>query len=102
MSAKGRQFAFWGGASKAVGFLSLTGSARHFSCAIDINPRKSGSYLPATGLEIISPETASRMEITDIVVCNPIYMSEVQDLAKRSDISAALHPMGATPPTNSA
>ena len=97
-TAAGHRLAFWGGASKAVGFLSLTGSGKHFRCAIDINPRKSGSYLPATGIEIVSPDAASHMAITDILVCNPIYMGEIQGIADQSGISAVLHPMGATPP----
>jgi hypothetical protein len=98
LANKGRRIAFWGGASKAVGFLSVTGTSSYFDCAIDINPRKAGSFLPASEIEIIAPDTAGQLNITDIIVCNPIYMSEVEEVARCVGISAKLHPMKSKPP----
>lgn len=98
LKAAGRSLAFWGGASKAVGFLSVTAAANHFDYAIDINPRKAGSYLPGTPIPVVTPSTAADRPVTDILVCNPIYMSEIAEMCRQKDISAALHPMAASPP----
>ncbi|MEM9710216.1 MAG: methyltransferase domain-containing protein [Pseudomonadota bacterium] len=93
----GGKLAFWGGASKAVGFLSVTQSTSKFQFAIDINPRKLGSYLPGTAIEVRSPEMAACSDITDILVCNPIYMDEIASLCRRLGIRAKLHPMTMLP-----
>jgi len=98
LKADGRSLAFWGGASKAVGFLSITGTSGQFDYAIDINPRKAGTYLPGTPIITVTPGTAAQSPITDILVCNPIYMDEIAQMCREQGIAAALHPMAAGPP----
>lgn len=92
-------FALWGAGSKAVSFLDVTETADRFVCAVDINPRKQGSYLPGSGLPIVSPAAIAALNVTDIIIVNPIYLSEIQtkldDLGLSvADGSITLHCLG--------
>lgn len=54
-----RPRAIWGASSKGVIFAQrLRREGVDFDAAIDINPAKQGRYLPASGVEVIAPETA--------------------------------------------
>jgi hypothetical protein len=73
--------AIWGGASKGVIFaLLLRRAGVDVDMVIDINPAKHGKYLPATGLQVRSPEEGLRMLAphADIVVMNGNYLEEIK------------------------
>ncbi len=88
--------ALWGGGSKAVAFLSATGMAQSVSAAIDINPRKAGTYLAASAVPVLSPDMAARAHITDIVLLNPVYEAEVVEMMSQVGFKANLHILGET------
>lgn len=71
----------WGGASKGVIF-SLLRERAGFTVdrVIDINPAKQGRFLPATGIQVQSPESGLKglPAGTIIHVMNPNYLDEVQ------------------------
>jgi uncharacterized protein YifE (UPF0438 family) len=92
-----RRIAFWGGASKTVSFLAFTSSADCFDCAIDINPRKAGTFLPGTGLEVVTPDRAAGRGITDTLVMNPIYLNEVRQKTAEVGLDARVHSISAHP-----
>ena len=85
----------WGAATKGCLFLN---HARHlneeffskFKAAIDINPGKTGKYLPGTGLPIISPSQYSgRARDNDIIlVANPNYFDEIFKDVKQINTTA--------------
>jgi len=71
----------WGAASKGVLFsLHLQRAGYDIDFAIDINPAKQNKYLPVTGLQVLSPETAlERLSPTDVIfVTNPNYLDEIK------------------------
>jgi SAM-dependent methyltransferase len=74
----------WGGASKGVIYALLRQRAGFpVERVIDINPAKQGYFLPGTGLQICSPANglAGLPHGTTILVMNPNYLPEVQQIA---------------------
>jgi hypothetical protein len=74
--------AIWGGASKGVTFaLFMQRAGVKIDLVIDINPAKHGKYLPATGLQVRSPEQALKELQTgaDIIVMNGNYLREIRE-----------------------
>jgi hypothetical protein len=77
--------AIWGGASKGVLFaLHMHRVGAKVDMIIDINPAKQGKFLPATGLQVLSPELAMpRLTAgADIFVMNSNYLNEIQELTE--------------------
>lgn len=74
----------WGGASKGVIFSLLRERAGFpVDRVIDINPAKQGRFLPATGLEVLSPAKglAGLPRGSVIHVMNPNYLDEIKNMA---------------------
>jgi hypothetical protein len=79
--------AVWGGASKGVIFTLLRERInRPIELVIDINPAKQGKYLPATGLEVLSPEKGLAMlpAGSTIHVMNSIYLQEIKQMSNNA------------------
>lgn len=77
-AAAAEKVALWGGASKGVTLaLLLGGSLAHVEAAIDINPARSGTFMPVTALPVISAEEAQAAGITKAYVANPLYLPEI-------------------------
>lgn len=75
----------WGAASKGVIFSLLKARAgQSVSRVIDINPVKQGKYLPLTGLQVESPESALPKipQGSTIYVMNSNYLNEVIEMSK--------------------
>lgn len=78
---RGNQLALWGAGSKGVTFLNVLGVNRSVvPNVIDINPRKRGKLVAGTGQLVMGPEDASRGGPSFVVVMNPYYIGEIQDL----------------------
>ncbi|HYJ30777.1 MAG TPA: class I SAM-dependent methyltransferase [Allosphingosinicella sp.] len=84
-AAAGERVALWGGASKSVTLaLLLPGEQRaSISAAIDVNPVRSGTFMPVTALPVISPDAAQAAGVTKAYVVNPQYLSEIEILCSR-------------------
>ncbi len=82
--------ALWGGGSKAVAFVSATGIADCTQAAIDINPRKAGTFLAGSGVPVISPEDAGGIDISHVLLLNPVYRAEVSRMMTDNGIRARL------------
>ena len=67
----------WGGGPKAVALLCALGAEASIDCVVDINPRKHGTYLPATGHEVIAPRELIERSPDRVIVMNPIYLGEI-------------------------
>ena len=81
--SRGSPSIIWGGASKGVIYALLRerfGSP--VDVVIDINPAKQGKFIPATGLEVMSPEKGldGVPAGTIIHVMNPNYLDEIQKM----------------------
>ena len=79
--------AVWGGASKGAIFCLLKSRSGHsVDYVIDINPSKQGKYLPATGIQISSPEYALKRlpPGSTIYVMNSKYSDEIRAMSNNA------------------
>jgi hypothetical protein len=81
--AAGHRPALWGAASKGVTLaLLLDGSVGDLAAAIDINPARQGTFMPMTGVPVVSPETARAAGISKAYVMNPAYHGEIENYCR--------------------
>jgi len=77
--AAGHRPALWGAASKGVTLaLLLDGSVGDLAMAIDINPARQRTFMPMTGVPVVSPETARAAGVSRVYVMNPAYLGEIE------------------------
>lgn len=75
----------WGGASKGVIFSIMKERVgQPVKIVIDINPAKQGKFLPLTGLQVQSPESAlSEILLGSMIyVMNSNYLDEIKSISK--------------------
>jgi SAM-dependent methyltransferase len=83
--------AVWGGAGKGALFALLVDPDRRLiDCVIDIHPAKRGSFLPGTGLPVVSPDDARARGVRSIVVANENYLTEVDERCRAAGWDAKL------------
>ncbi len=91
-SAAGRRIAVWGSGSKCVAFLSALRDSSPVRQIVDINPHRQGKFLPGIGAPIIAPAELGAEPPDQVVVMNPIYLSEIRrmldDLSLRPELEA--------------
>ena len=91
--------ALWGSASKGVTLcLMLSRAEGLIDCVIDINERKQGGFVPATGTPIVSAAEAHRRGVRSVVVVNPAYMDEVDALCREAGLDFELISIDAVAP----
>jgi hypothetical protein len=78
LGAGGKRVVLWGSGSKGVMFLNTVDKAGTIAHAIDINPRKWGSYVAGTGQRIVSPAFIAEHNPDYVVVTNPNYLEEIK------------------------
>lgn len=86
----GQQVVLWGGGSKAVAFLTTLKITEEIEYAVDINPLKHGTFLPATGQQVIAPDTLRQLSPKLVIAMNPIYLEEIRSDLQRLDVDAQL------------
>lgn len=89
---RGETVVTWGAGSKAVGFLSALSLDEEISAVVDVNPFKQGSFLPGSAHEIVSPAALRELKPDLVVVMNPVYRREIEEML--ADLG--LHPRVAT------
>ncbi len=93
-SAAGEKVALWGAASKGVTLALLLGdSLSGLEAAIDINPARSGTFMPVTGLPVISAGQAQAASITKAYVANPLYLPEIDLFCRKRGWPLKLEPV---------
>ncbi|MBF0160379.1 MAG: methyltransferase domain-containing protein [Magnetococcales bacterium] len=86
-----KKIGVWGAGGKGTVFLNLIDPDRQLiDCAVDINPNKQGCYVSGTGHPIVSYHDLFARQVTDVIVMNPIYYSEVQALITQNNIPVTL------------
>jgi hypothetical protein len=89
LRAKGRRIIAWGAGAKAVTFLNIVDpQGEAISHIVDINPRKTGSFVPGAGQEIVPPNAVQTLRPDMIVLMNGIYRDEIT----ASVAALGLHP----------
>ena len=82
------KIAVWGAGAKGVTFANLFDPKQEMiSCIIDVNPQKQNKYLPGTGHPIVNYEELIQRDIRTIIILNPNYRPEIEDLLKKSKIN---------------
>lgn len=86
--------ALWGAGAKGVTFALLVDpDGELLDHAIDINPEKQGHYLPGSGLQVLSPESAVDRRPATVFVMNPLYCEEIRAVASTAGINADFIPI---------
>jgi len=63
-------------------------NGKQLAGAIDINPNKTGRFMPVTGLPIHGPDAVSDGDV--VIVMNPIYRQEILQQIDKQNISVRL------------
>lgn len=73
----------WGAGTKGTMFLNALDDVAQIEYAVDVNPRKTGTYLPCSAQQIVSPQSLREIRPDAVVVLNPLYQAEItQSLAE--------------------
>ena len=68
----------WGGGSKAVAFLSTLGVGDEIAYTVDLNAKRSGTFIAGTGHAIVAPELLRNDPPDAVIVMSPIYLAEIR------------------------
>lgn len=87
LAAAGKRVVVWGSGSKGVTFLNILQTQDQIAYVVDINPRKQGMYTAGTGQEIVAPDFLRHYRPDVIIVMNPIYKTEIEEMAAALGLS---------------
>jgi hypothetical protein len=73
----GRKTVLWGGGSKGVSFLTTLDVRKEVDYAVDINPRRHGTFIAGTGQQIVAPTYLAEYRPEVVLVMSPIYLPEI-------------------------
>ncbi len=76
----------WGSGSKCVGFMTTLGVKDEIEYIVDINPNRHGKFIAGVGKKIVSPEFIRNYRPEIVIVMNPIYHSEVEQMLEKMGI----------------
>jgi SAM-dependent methyltransferase len=88
-----RAVALWGAGADAVGFLALCGDSHAVTAAIDSDPRRRGTFLPGSGIAVVSPEDAAGIPLDHILVLESNGRDEVAARCGSLGIEADIVPV---------
>jgi ABC-type Fe3+-hydroxamate transport system substrate-binding protein len=75
---KGKRVVAWGAGAKATTFLNIVDPAGSVILhVVDINPRKTGRFVPGSGQEIVEPNSLRELHPDVIILMNEIYRDEI-------------------------
>jgi SAM-dependent methyltransferase len=92
-----QKVAIWGAGSKAVAFLTTLNLRHQVSHAVDINPHKSGAFIPGTAQPIVAPSALADIRPEHVVIMNPVYAGEIAADVRSIGLSATLWTVGELP-----
>jgi len=84
---QGKRVVLWSAGSKGVTFLN-TFKNSNIEYVVDINPNKQGMYIPGTGQKIVPPDFLKKYKPDVIIIMNPIYKNEIQELVNKLGLIA--------------
>lgn len=86
LSNLGKRVVIWGAGSKGVTFLNFLKIQNSIEYVVDINPRKQGMYVAGTGQKIVPPDFLKSYQPDIVIVMNPIYEAEIQQMIEEMGI----------------
>jgi SAM-dependent methyltransferase len=87
----GKKVVIWGSGSKGVSFLTGVPGADTVSHAVDINPYRSGYYMPATGQQIVGPKQLTEIRPDVVIVMNRVYVQEISQTLAELGLKPEVH-----------
>jgi SAM-dependent methyltransferase len=96
--AQGCRVVVWGAGSRATALLASLPEPGLVSFAVDINPRREGTYILGTECPTHLPEVLRDEQQLAVVVTNSIYEGEIRAELNRLEVSAELVMLDATGP----
>jgi 2-polyprenyl-3-methyl-5-hydroxy-6-metoxy-1,4-benzoquinol methylase len=82
----GQKTVLWGGGSKAVAFLTTLDVRAGIDHAVDLNPRRNGTFIAGTGQQIVVPEFLAQDQPDVVIVMSPIYLPEIKAQLERMGV----------------
>jgi 2-polyprenyl-3-methyl-5-hydroxy-6-metoxy-1,4-benzoquinol methylase len=83
--------ALWGAGAKGVTSASLFDpDTTLISCVVDLNPAKQNRFIAGSGHPIVPPSALQRLGVKNVVLMNPNYKEEVEQLLKEAKIDVNL------------
>nr|UXE44910.1 hypothetical protein Hi04_10k_c3883_00019 [uncultured bacterium] len=87
--------AVWGAGAKGATYVHLLDPHGDLvDCVIDINPRKQGRFLPATGHPIVAPDKIGERNIRSIIVMNANYANEIRTDVRNLGFEVSIYAEG--------
>jgi SAM-dependent methyltransferase len=93
LQTQGKKAVVWGSGSKCVAFLTTLGTQDKINYVVDINPYRHGKFIPGVGKEIMAPEFLKEYQPDKIIVMNPIYCNEIQQMLDKMGVTTELIPL---------
>ena len=91
LAGRGRT-AVWGAGAKGVTFVNLFDpQGTLVECVVDINPKKQRMFVPGSAHAIVGPADVVSFGITDVIVMNPNYGTEIQEQLSRFGRAIQIH-----------
>jgi SAM-dependent methyltransferase len=87
---QGKRVVIWGSGSKCVSFLTTLQAQDWVEYVVDINPYRQGQFIPGLGKEIMAPEFLKGYQPDQIIIMNPIYRDEIQQMLDRMGVVTEL------------
>ena len=90
MRRSGQQAVVWGAGSKGTTFINILRGHHQIQYVVDINPHKQGNYISGTGQKILAPEALLEIRPDFLILMNPIYRHEVEQIVARLGLAPRL------------
>ena len=85
---EGKKVVIWGVGSKGVTFLNTLKKESHIEYGVDLSIYKQGKYVAGTGQKIMPPDFLKKYKPDVVIVMNPIYIKEIQDVIEKMELSS--------------
>ncbi|MBF2048158.1 MAG: methyltransferase domain-containing protein [Elainella sp. C42_A2020_010] len=93
LKQQGKRVVIWGSGSKCVSFLTTLGATDQIEYIVDINPYRHGRFIPGLGKEIMSPQFLQAYQPDQVIVMNPIYSNEIQQMLNQMNVATDVVPL---------
>lgn len=78
----------WGAGARGVTLLNVVAEAADIAAAVDINPRKRGSFVAGTGHPVVTPTALIGLQPQVVVLTNSMYETEVKMMLNDIGVTA--------------
>ncbi|MHC4559332.1 MAG: Rossmann-fold NAD(P)-binding domain-containing protein, partial [Planctomycetota bacterium] len=90
LGSQKKRVVIWGAGSKGITFVNtLNISYKQIEYIVDVNPRKSGKFVPGTGQRIVGPDFLKEYHPQTTIIMNPTYSREIK--AAIQELGLATH-----------